>query len=101
MELTARRFEAVNAELDRMLTGLMSRLAGLQKEWVGAGGRSFEATKQAWHDDQRTLHRLLAETTAAIRSAGTNYTAADESAATNVGNVYRPGNIQLPLGGPV
>ena len=94
METTARRFEDVNASLDSTLRRLLSELEGMRSQWTGAGGRSFEQVKQAWARDQETLHRNLAETATAIKTAGQNYTAADTDAA----NRLRGGSVDLPLG---
>ena len=84
MESTARRFDDVNRALDGMLRRLMGELDGLRSQWTGAGGRSFEQVKQAWAADQEKMHRALAETATAIRTAGREYAAADSAAASRV-----------------
>jgi WXG100 family type VII secretion target len=81
MQTTARRFDDVGASLDGMLRRLMGELEGLRTQWTGAGGRSFEQVKQAWAADQEKLHRALAETANAVRTAGQQYTATDTAAA--------------------
>jgi WXG100 family type VII secretion target len=81
MQTTARRFEDVNASLDGMLRRLLNELEGLRSQWTGAGGRSFEQVKLAWAADQEKLHRALAETATAVRTAGQQYTATDTTAA--------------------
>jgi WXG100 family type VII secretion target len=81
MQSTARKFDDVNASLDGMLRRLLTELEGLRSQWTGAGGRSFEQVKQAWAADQEKLHRALAETAGAIRTAGRQYSATDAAAA--------------------
>lgn len=81
MQTTARRFDDVGSSLDGMLRRLMSELEGLRTQWTGAGGRSFEQVKQAWAADQEKLHRALAETANAVRTAGQQYTVTDTAAA--------------------
>jgi ESAT-6 family protein len=80
MQTTARRFEDVNASLDGMLRRLLGELEALRNQWTGAGGRSFEQVKMAWAKEQEGLHRALAETSTAIRTAGQKYEAADAAA---------------------
>ena len=84
MESTARKFEQANHELEI-----------LRSAWQGHGGRSFEEVKQAWAADQRTLHRALAETAVAIRTAGRGYTTSDTDAADRVSAAHR--GLSLPL----
>lgn len=86
MQGTSRRFEDVNASLDGMLRRLLNELEGLRTQWTGAGGRSFEQVKLAWSADQEKLHRALAETATAVRTAGQQYTATDASAADRFTN---------------
>ena len=93
MEQVASRFDQANQSLQTMLTTLMRELEVLQSEWRGRGGRSFEQVKQAWAADQQKIHRALAETASAIRTAGKVYTITDDEAAGR----FRPGSISLPL----
>jgi WXG100 family type VII secretion target len=81
MQTTARRFDDVGSSLDDMLRRLMSELEGLRTQWTGAGGRSFEQVKQAWAADQEKIHRALAETANAVRTAGRQYAVTDTAAA--------------------
>jgi WXG100 family type VII secretion target len=81
MQSTARRFDDVGSSLDGMLRRLMGELEGLRTQWTGSGGRSFEHVKQAWAADQEKLHRALAETATAVRTAGRQYTTTDTAAA--------------------
>jgi len=96
MESTARKFEQANQELEAMLGRLLNELEILRSAWQGHGGRSFEEVKQAWAADQRTLHRALGETAAAIRTAGRGYTTSDTDAADRVSATHR-GGLSLPL----
>ena len=81
METTARKFEDVNASLDGMLRRLLTELEGLRTQWTGAGGSSFTSVKQAWAAEQQKLHRALAETATAVRTAGRQYASTDTAAA--------------------
>jgi WXG100 family type VII secretion target len=81
MQTTARKFEDVNASLDGMLRRLLSELEGLRSQWTGAGGRSFEQVKVSWSAEQEKLHRALAETASAVRTAGQQYATTDDAAA--------------------
>jgi WXG100 family type VII secretion target len=93
MEQVASRFDQANQSLQTMLTTLMRELEVLQSEWRGRGGRSFDQVRQAWAADQQKIHRALAETASAIRTAGRVYTITDDEAAGR----FRPGSISLPL----
>lgn len=95
MQQTAAKFEQVDQSLQAMLSGLMAELEVLQTAWRGAGGRSFEQVKQAWSQDQAAMQRALRETAAAIRTAGQQYDASDNEAASRVATTRR--GIQLPL----
>lgn len=95
MQQTAAKFEQVDQSLQAMLSGLMAELEVLQTAWRGAGGRSFEQVKQAWSQDQAAMQRALRETAAAIRTAGQQYDASDNEAASRVATARR--GIQLPL----
>lgn len=95
MERTAAKFEQVNDALDAMLKRLMTDLDQLRSQWQGAGGRTFDETRQEWASDQARMHKALAETATAIRTAGKDYTASDASAADRVRNTH--GSITLPL----
>ena len=81
MEQTAAKFDQAKQNLEGMLTRLMNELEGLRSGWVGLGGTSFEQVKQAWAADQEKLHRALAETANAVRTAGQQYTVTDTAAA--------------------
>jgi WXG100 family type VII secretion target len=94
MDSTAAKFNNVNSQLDGMLKRLLSELEVLRDKWQGHGGRSFEQVKQAWANDQETLHRNLAETATAIKTAGQNYAASDADSASR----FRGGSVDLPLG---
>ncbi|MBM0235856.1 WXG100 family type VII secretion target [Micromonospora sp. STR1_7] len=96
MKQTAAKFEQVDQSLQSMLTGLLAELEVLQQAWRGAGGRSFEQVKRQWSQDQAALHRALRETAGAIRTAGRQYDASDDEAASRVAGTNR-GGIQLPL----
>jgi WXG100 family type VII secretion target len=96
MESTARKFEQANQDLEGMLGRLMGELEILRRAWQGAGGRTFEQVKQAWAADQRALHRALAETAVAVRTAGRGYATSDTEAADRVGATHR-GGLSLPL----
>jgi WXG100 family type VII secretion target len=93
MEQVASRFDRANQELQAMLATLMRELDVLQSQWQGRGGRSFDQVKQAWAVDQQKIHRALAETASAIRTAGSVYTITDEEAQRR----FRPGSVSLPL----
>jgi WXG100 family type VII secretion target len=92
----ARRFEDVNGELQSMLKTLLDELSGLRDGWQGAGGRSFEAVKEAWSRDQAALHKNLLETAEAIKSSGQNYTVTDTDASHRM-NATSAGGRSLPL----
>ncbi len=95
MERTAAKFEQVNDALEAMLKRLMGELDQLRSQWQGAGGRSFDETRQEWANDQSRMHKALTETATAIRTAGKDYTASDAGAADRVRNTR--GTIALPL----
>jgi WXG100 family type VII secretion target len=95
MERTAAKFEQVNHALEKMLGRLMGELDQLKSQWQGAGGRTFDETRRLWADDQRRIHRALAETATAIRTAGRDYTASDETAVDRVRSTR--GTVVLPL----
>lgn len=95
MERTAARFEQVNQALDAMLRRLMSELDQLKAEWQGAGGRTFDETRREWANDQSRMHRALAETATAIRTAGRDYTASDTAASERVSSTRS--RLSLPL----
>lgn len=94
MERTAARFDQVNESLQGVLRRLLTELEVLRSQWQGAGGSSFEQVKLAWSADQEALSRALAETAAAIRTAGRQYDTTDQAAATRLAG--RRG-IELPL----
>ncbi len=96
MRATAARFEGANQALQRMLDSLLGELEGLRQDWQGRGGTSFAQVKQQWANDQEVLHRALAETATAIRTAGTQYTATDDAAADRFG-AGLAASIPLPL----
>jgi WXG100 family type VII secretion target len=93
MARTADKFEQVNQQLDAMLNRLMSELDVLKSQWQGAGGRTFDETRREWANDQQRMHRALAETATAIRTAGRDYTAADDEAVSRA----RSARSGLPL----
>jgi WXG100 family type VII secretion target len=94
MAATASKFEQVDGALGKMLKDLMGELDLLRSKWSGAGGRSFDAVRIAWANDQDKLHKALAQTATAIRTAGKDYTASDESSASR----FKSGpNVALPL----
>ncbi|GAA4693053.1 WXG100 family type VII secretion target [Phytohabitans rumicis] len=95
LERTAAKFDEVNRELEAMLKGLMAELEVLRSAWQGAGGRSFEQVKSQWVRDQAGIQQSLAETAAAIRTAGRGYEATDSQAASRV--AATGGGITLPL----
>jgi len=95
MERTATKVEQVNQALDAMLKRLMSELDVLRSQWQGAGGRTFDETRREWANDQARMHRALAETATAIRTAGRHYTASDAEAASRVRATR--GGLSLPL----
>jgi WXG100 family type VII secretion target len=84
LNAAAQRFEQVDGELQSMLSTLMSELEVTNSRWQGAGGRSFQAVKQAFHDDQLALNRNLLETAQALRTAGRNYDITDAEAASGM-----------------
>jgi len=89
----AAKFDQVNQSLEGMLGRLMRELDGLQSQWVGRGGRSFDQVRLAWAEGQRKLHTALTETASGIRTAGKVYTATDDEAAARFN---QPG-MTLPL----
>lgn len=95
MERTAAKFEQANQALETMLKRLMSDLDRLKSAWQGAGGLSFDQVRTEWANDQQRLHRALAETATAIRTAGRDYTASDTAAADRMRRTG--GSVQLPL----
>lgn len=96
MARTADRFESVNQALDTMLSRLMTELDQLRSQWQGAGGRTFDETRREWAHDQDRLHRALAETATAIRTAGRDYSASDTHAAQRLRSKV-PASLSLPL----
>jgi WXG100 family type VII secretion target len=95
MEATAKKFEAGNDSLQRMLSKLLLQLEALQTQWQGEGGRSFTQVKQAWAENQQKIQRALAETANAIRTSGQQYSASDTEAASRVAATNR--GVDLPL----
>ncbi|GGM39075.1 WXG100 family type VII secretion target [Dactylosporangium sucinum] len=89
LNAAAQRFEQVNGELQSMLSTLMRELEITRSGWQGAGGRSFEAVKQAWRLDQEALNKNLLETAAGLKSAGRNYAASDVEADARLRRVAR------------
>lgn len=94
LQSAAQRFEQVNGELQTMLSTLMRELETTRTGWQGAGGRSFDTVKQAWHRDQDTLNKNLLETAEGLRSAGRNYEVSDSDAGARFRGI---GTKQLPL----
>src|SRR6266540_2394245 len=92
METAARRFEDGNAQLQQMLSSLLSELSALQGAWAGQGAAAFEQVKQRYQEDQQEL----TETANAIRTAGRGYTSTDTSAADRIGATHSGGH-NLPL----
>lgn len=95
METTARKFDQVNQSLSGILSRLLIELEVLRTQWQGAGGASFEQVKQAWAEDQETLHRALGETATAIRTSGREYQTSDSAASDRLA-ARRP-SVTLPL----
>lgn len=95
MEATAQKFDQADQALSGVLGRLLSELEVLRTQWQGAGGRSFEAVKQAWAEDQRALHQALGETATAIRTSGRQYHTSDAAAADRI-TTHRP-SLDLPL----
>ena len=93
MAEVAAKFDHVNQSLEGMLGRLMRELDGLQSQWIGQGGRSFDQVRLAWAEGQKKLHTALAETASGIRTAGRTYTATDDEAASRFN---QPG-MTLPL----
>jgi WXG100 family type VII secretion target len=87
MQLTAKKFDDINASLDGMLRSLLSELEALQSQWTGAGGRSFGQVKQQWAASQQEIHRNLTETADAVRTAGRSYSATDTDVAGRLGPI--------------
>lgn len=96
MAQTATKFDSANDALQTMLSRLLSELEVLQTSWVGRAGSSFEQVKIAWSQDQKTLHQALSETSSAIKTAGQEYTRADEDQASKVAS-KNTGGISLNL----
>jgi WXG100 family type VII secretion target len=94
MQVTAKKFDDINASLDGMLRSLLSELEGLKSQWTGAGGRSFGQVKQQWAASQQEIHRNLAETADAVRTSGHSYSATDTDVAGRMGPI---GNNVGPL----
>ena len=97
MTATAAKFDDANQSLQSMLNSLLRELEGLQKDWQGRGGTSFNQVKLQWASDQEALHRALGETATAIRTAGKQYTMSDDAAAERLTG-RTGGTISLPLG---
>jgi WXG100 family type VII secretion target len=97
LEATANKFEQVNENLSAMLKRLMSELEVLETQWRGRGGASFTEVKQRWATDQATLHRALAETATAIRTAGAHYQSTDTGASDRVAAAGGSAGYTLPL----
>ena len=95
MAQTAKNFDDTNSQMMSDLNSLKGKVADLQAGWVGRGSTSFQGTMQAWSKSQDEINRLLAETSGLIRSAGTNYSATDDNAASRLGN--QSGGVNLPL----
>jgi WXG100 family type VII secretion target len=96
MEATAGKFESSNAQLQQMLSTLLSELDGLRSSWQGSGAAAFEQVKLRYQDDQKALQNALTETAGAIRTAGRHYAATDSAAADRIGGSHRGGH-DLPL----
>jgi WXG100 family type VII secretion target len=96
METAAKRFEDGNAQLQQMLSSLLSELSALQGAWAGQGAAAFEQVKQRYQEDQQKLQQALTETANAIRTAGRGYTSTDTSAADRIGATHSGGH-NLPL----
>ncbi|GAA1417063.1 type VII secretion system ESX-1 WXG100 family target CFP-10 [Catellatospora coxensis] len=96
MASTAGKFDSANDDLQTMLSSLLSELEMLQTSWVGRAGSSFEQVKIAWSQDQKALHQALAETSKAIRTAGQEYSRADEEQAGRVAS-KNTGGVSLNL----
>ena len=94
MEQTAVKFEQVNANLQQMLSRLITELEVLRSGWQGRGGRSFDQVKHRWIEDQKKIHRALEDTADAIRRSGRGYTATDDAAA---GRFHGTGNVEISL----
>ncbi|MFG2038957.1 WXG100 family type VII secretion target [Dactylosporangium sp. NPDC048998] len=84
LNAAAQRFEQVNGELQSMLNTLMRELEVTRGGWQGAGGRSFEAVKAAFKNDQDVLNRSLLDTAEGLRTAGQNYDSTDTEAASTM-----------------
>jgi len=95
METTAKKFEAVDAELQTALTNLKNKVAALQAGWSGEGAYSFQATMKQWSDDQNRINQLLRETAGLIRTAGRSYGTTDSNTASRFNN--QGGSTNLPL----
>jgi WXG100 family type VII secretion target len=90
MARVAGRFDEAQQSLRATLTTLMREVEAVRQEWQGRGAASFEQVSRAWADDQARLLRALAETSAAIRSAGQVYTTTDEGASSRITGIVLP-----------
>lgn len=95
MASAAAKFDEVNNDLQKMLTDLMSELSVLSSAWKGLGASAFEQVKQEYAADLRKLNSALTETSEAIRTSGTSYSASDSEAASRVAKTG--GTFSLPL----
>lgn len=95
MVQTATKFDNVNAELQSMLSTLMSELSVLSGSWKGLGAQAFEQVKSTYSADLQKLNQALSETAEAIRASAGGYDTTDADAASKLTN--SGGSFQLPL----
>jgi WXG100 family type VII secretion target len=94
MAQTAGKFQSANDELVGMLKKLGGELDALNGQWVGQGAMAFQQVRSRWEADVQKLSQALSETATAISTAGKQYTASDEQAASSAKNI---GGLSLPL----
>ncbi|HEX6870473.1 MAG TPA: WXG100 family type VII secretion target [Micromonosporaceae bacterium] len=93
MAQVAGRFDQARESLQATLSSLKAEVESVQSHFQGRGGTSFQQVSLAWAADQERLLRALAETANAIRTAGRDYTATDETSADRM----KVAKITLPL----
>lgn len=83
----AGRAEEVSNSLTTAINSLMNNLSTLQSTWLGRGGTAFTTTTQTVNAETTKLNQALLGISADIRTAGVNYTNADEEQGSQMNTV--------------
>jgi WXG100 family type VII secretion target len=78
MESTAARVDDAAANFQGEVNDLMNRLSGMAGDFVGGAGTAFQNVSARVGELTAVAFTALAETAAAIRSAGGNYIVTDD-----------------------